>query len=101
MKKLKFSSLIALFIAAIMVLGACGTKKSDEASSSEKGNKNTISIEHAMGTTKVPANPKKVVILTNEGTEALLALGVKPVGAVQSWTGNPWYDHISSKMDGV
>ena len=38
---------------------------------------------------------KRVVILTNEGTEALLALGVKPVGAVQSWLGDPWYDHIT------
>ncbi|MEH7451507.1 ABC transporter substrate-binding protein [Gottfriedia acidiceleris] len=101
MKKLKFSSLIALLIAAIMVLGACGTKKSEEASSKESKKANTVTIEHAMGTTKVPVNPKRVVILTNEGTEALLALGVKPVGAVKSWTGNPWYDHISKDMDGV
>ena len=27
MKKLKFSSLITLLIAAVMVLGACGSKK--------------------------------------------------------------------------
>lgn len=44
-----------------------------------------ITVEHAMGKTEVPANPKRVVILTNEGTEALLELGVKPVGAVKSW----------------
>ncbi|WP_088042258.1 ABC transporter substrate-binding protein [Bacillus sp. EAC] len=99
MKKLKFSSLITLLIAVVMVLGACGSKK--ETSGKESNKSNTITIEHAMGTTKVPSNPKRVVILTNEGTEALLALGVKPVGAVQSWTGNPWYDHISKDMKGV
>ena len=58
-------------------------------------------ITHAMGTTEVPDDPERVVILTNEGTEALLALGVTPVGAVQSWTGDPWYDHIEEQMQGV
>lgn len=61
----------------------------------------TRTIEHAMGKTEVPANPQRVVVLTNEGTEALLALGVKPVGAVNSWTGDPWYDHIAQEMEGV
>lgn len=40
-------------------------------------------------------------MLTNEATEAVLALGVKPIGAVQSWLGDPWYDHIKDKMKGV
>lgn len=58
-------------------------------------------VEHAMGTTEVPDAPERVVILTNEGTEALLALGVTPVGAVRSWLGEPWYDHIAAEMEGV
>lgn len=58
-------------------------------------------IEHAMGTTDVPENPQRIVVLTNEGTEALLALGITPVGAARSWTGDPWYDHIADAMDGA
>ena len=58
-------------------------------------------ITHAMGTTEVPDSPQRIVILTNEGTEALLAVGIKPVGAVQSWVGNPWYDHIADDMTDV
>lgn len=58
-------------------------------------------VEHVMGTTEVPDQPVRVVILTNEGTEALLAMGVTPVGAVKSWTGDPWYDHIADRMEGV
>lgn len=58
-------------------------------------------ITHAMGTTTVPDAPQRVVILTNEGTEALLALGVTPVGAARSWLGHPWYEHIASQMDDV
>ena len=55
-------------------------------------------ITHAMGVTEVPDNPQRIVMLTNEGTEALLFLGVTPVGAVQSWDGNPWYDHIAAPL---
>ncbi|SDT08677.1 iron complex transport system substrate-binding protein [Paenibacillaceae bacterium GAS479] len=58
-------------------------------------------IKHAMGETTLTGTPKRVVILTNEGTEALLAVGVTPVGAVQSWSGDPWYDHIKDEMKDV
>ncbi|MBN8241944.1 iron-siderophore ABC transporter substrate-binding protein [Nitratireductor aquimarinus] len=58
-------------------------------------------IEHAMGTATVPDAPQRVIVLTNEGTEALLALGVKPVGAANSWNGDPWYAHIADQMEGV
>jgi len=55
-------------------------------------------ITHAMGTTDVPDAPKRIVVLTNEGTEALLAIGVTPVGAVESWNGNPWYGYLMPMM---
>ncbi|EAQ13293.1 iron complex transport system substrate-binding protein [Maritimibacter alkaliphilus HTCC2654] len=55
-------------------------------------------IDHALGTTDVPEEPQRVVVLTNEGTEALLALGVVPVGAANSWNGDPWWDHITEQM---
>lgn len=58
-------------------------------------------IKHAMGETEIKGTPQRVVILTNEGTEALLGMGVKPVGAVKSWQGEPWYDHIKDQMQGV
>ncbi|MEM7721110.1 MAG: iron-siderophore ABC transporter substrate-binding protein [Pseudomonadota bacterium] len=58
-------------------------------------------ITHAMGETEVPDAAERVIILTNEGTEALLALGVTPVGAANSWNGDPWYAHISGAMEGV
>lgn len=60
-----------------------------------------LDVETAMGTVTVPDAPQRVVILTNEGTEALLALGVVPAGAVQSWLGEPWYPHIAEQMEGV
>lgn len=58
-------------------------------------------ITHAMGVTDVPDNPQRIVVLTNEGTEALLAVGITPVGAVKSFLGDPWYDHIAADMADV
>jgi iron complex transport system substrate-binding protein len=58
-------------------------------------------ITHSMGTADVPDAPQRVVVLTNEGTEALLAVGIKPIGAVRSWLGDPWYDHIAAEMNDV
>lgn len=92
--------LALLTLCLTVVLAACGG--SDETSNSnESAETETRTVEHAMGTADVPVEPKRVVVLTNEGTEALIALGVKQVGAVKSWNGDPWYPHIESEMTDV
>lgn len=103
MKFSKFMlSLITIF--TVLILTACGgteEKEKDTAEKPKEKEETGYTVEHAMGTTTMEKTPEKVVILTNEGTEALLALGVTPVGAVQSWTGDPWYDHIADDMKDV
>ncbi|RHW39018.1 iron-siderophore ABC transporter substrate-binding protein [Neobacillus notoginsengisoli] len=101
MKNTKYIlSLMAIF--AVMMLAACGGGNDKNNSGSKEKPKadeaKSYTVEHAMGKTTLDKTPERVVILTNEGTEALLALGVKPVGAVKSWTGDPWYDHIKDDM---
>jgi iron complex transport system substrate-binding protein len=81
-------SFLSTVLAAGLALGALSPASAAE-------------IAHAMGVTEVPDNPQRIVILTNEGTEALLAVGVTPVGAVRSWLGDPWYDHIADQMADV
>ena len=102
MKLLRFS-LPFLILLAILLLAACGETNDETGEQEEpKATEDTsYTVENAMETVTLEKAPEKVVILTNEGTEALLALGVTPVGAVQSWTGDPWYDHIASQMEGV
>ncbi|EJS73084.1 ABC transporter substrate-binding protein [Bacillus cereus] len=100
MRKKSFTAFVFL-LAFSLLLSACGKSNNKEEATKEDNKKEMITVEHAMGKTEVPANPKRVVILTNEGTEALLELGVKPVGAVKSWTGDPWYPHIKDKMKDV
>jgi len=116
-KKSLFNSLMLISTILILVLLAagCGQNANQEASTTEQQSQEVQSAEapkeepkvevrkvkHAMGETEITGTPEKVVILTNEGTEALLALGVTPVGAVNSGVGETWYPHILDKMQGV
>ncbi|MBU1304375.1 MAG: ABC transporter substrate-binding protein, partial [Alphaproteobacteria bacterium] len=55
-------------------------------------------ISHAMGTTAVPDHPLRVVTLTNEATEDMVALGIIPVGAARSANSEPWYDYLKTDL---
>ncbi|ART77927.1 iron siderophore-binding protein [Sutcliffiella horikoshii] len=107
LKNKKLFSLFLLTLITSLVLAACSGNNGNNAGQEEDASGDTptedtsYEVEHAMGTETIEGTPEKVVILTNEGTEALLAMGVKPVGAVQSWLGDTWYDHIKSDMEGV
>ncbi|KQU20434.1 iron siderophore-binding protein [Bacillus sp. Leaf13] len=93
---------LLLSVFCLVCLAACGNNEATtkNTKSSEK-EEQSYTVKHAMGETTISENPKRVVVLTNEGTEALLAMGIKPVGAVKSWLGDPWYDHIKDDMDDV
>ena len=90
--------LIPVLLILVLMLAACGGGNDSKSSSKDK---DTREIKHAMGTTKVPKHPKRVVMLTNEGTEAAVAMDVKPVGAANSYEGNPWYPHLKDKYKGI
>ncbi|MDQ0162033.1 ABC transporter substrate-binding protein [Aeribacillus alveayuensis] len=97
-----FKTFFALFTVIFLLLMAACSGNNETTTQDESSNKDeSYTVEHAMGKTTIPKKVERVVVLTNEGTEALLALGVKPVGAVQSWLGDPWYDHIKDQMEGV
>lgn len=99
MKFKKFSKSLSVLVIAFSLTACAGSKSSEKPQ--ETSDKASRVIEHAMGKTEIIDEPKRIVILTNEGTEALLELGVKPIGAAQSWTGKPWYKHIEKDMEGV
>ena len=58
-------------------------------------------IKHAMGTLTLKKKPERIVVLFNGMVDISVALGVKPVGAVESWDQKPWYNFLRDKMDGV
>lgn len=104
MKTIK--KLLPLFLTMmIFALAACGN--SEKATTDKKEDTNNkaentgYTVEHAMGSTPIEKTPEKVVILTNEGTEALLELGVTPVGTVKPTTQDTFYEHLADKLKDV
>ncbi|MDQ0872490.1 iron complex transport system substrate-binding protein [Paenibacillus sp. V4I3] len=103
--------LLVLVTMIMLILAGCGqqtdTSKSDAAATtntkkeSQPVQSGEYTVKHAMGETKIKGTPQKVVVLTNEGTEAVLSMGIKPIGAVKSFTLGDWYDHIKEDMEGV
>lgn len=105
MKNLK-KLLPFLLTLIIFALAACGnsegaaTKENNE-NKNDNAENTSYTVEHAMGSTTLEKTPEKIVILTSEGTEALIELGITPVGAVKPTTQDTFYDHVADKLKDV
>jgi len=77
--------LLPMFMIVVLVLAACGNKeeKADEGSK-DKASAETITYQSESGPIEVPANPKRVVVLSSFVGD-LLKLGVNVVG-IDSWS---------------
>ncbi|QOS81502.1 iron-hydroxamate ABC transporter substrate-binding protein [Paenibacillus sp. JNUCC31] len=114
--KKRFSGLL-LMLAILMILAACnsgtgsgtteptaagsesttGSTETDTDSSSGSGNLKATRIYKSLsGDVEIPAEPKRIV--TDMYVSDLLALGVKPVGAVQYYLENPFY---ADQVEGI
>lgn len=58
-------------------------------------------IEHAMGVTEIEGTPKRVVTLYQGATDVAIAMGVKPVGIVESWVQKPIYKYLREDLEGI
>ena len=95
-----FKKVLPVLGLVVMIAGCTGESAEQKSASSHT----TRVVSHIMGDTEVPENPQRIVVLSVEATETLLALGIKPVGAVRSETADPsetWFAHIRDEMDGV
>ncbi|UHA76277.1 iron-siderophore ABC transporter substrate-binding protein [Paenibacillus sp. 481] len=54
-----------------------------------------------MGTTEIKGTPQRIVTLYQGATDAAVALGIKPVGAVESWWEQPYYEYIRKDLKDV
>jgi ABC-type Fe3+-hydroxamate transport system, periplasmic component len=105
----RYRLLIAGALISLLLLAACGQDKGTEASPSAAPSAETSApasaaasgsetpaaeqesgkriYEHALGSTEIPTHPQRVVSIQYTG--AMLALGVKPVGADDEWSVYP------------
>ncbi|MEU1846754.1 ABC transporter substrate-binding protein [Micromonospora sediminicola] len=93
---------LAAALTAALALGvgltACG--ESDPVAGTGSGE--TREITHAMGTTKVPAEPKRVVVLDTDKIDTALSLGVTPVGAATAGEAKSWPTYFGAdKLAGI
>jgi len=58
-------------------------------------------VQHAMGQTTISGTPKRVVVLDTGELDSVLALGVKPVGAVRADANQEFQSYLQDQAQGV
>ena len=93
----------ALVLAAALPLAACGgTAASEEpAPRSAPAGEFPRTVEHARGSTEIPRQPEKVVVLDTGELDSLVALGVTPVGAVTTDVSTGFLSYLQEAAAGV
>ncbi|SNS36796.1 ABC transporter substrate-binding protein [Rhodococcoides kyotonense] len=88
----KRSAVAALTVVA---LAGCSATAAEEAPSTAE----MRTVEHLYGTTEIPVDPQRVVVLDAGGVlESVLALGVTPVATVVPKSTGTWPDFIAEKL---
>jgi iron complex transport system substrate-binding protein len=90
--------LLIIGILTFALVSACGRNSPQQVSSqaADTSNEAVRVVEHALGKTKVPINPQRVVVLDNG--ETILSLGVKPVGSTRE---GGELDYLKNRLEGI
>lgn len=93
---------IGILTAAVMalVIGGCGDD-GGAGSASESDAGQPRSVVHAMGRTQVRGTPERVVVLDTGELDSVVALGIKPVGAVEAIAGAGFPAYLADAVKGV
>ena len=92
---LKLRRLLMIGILSFALVSACRGNSARQVSSQA-----VRVVEHAMGQTKVPVDPQRVVVLAG-GLDTVLSLGVKPVGSVQIDREDNYLKNKAEKVESV
>lgn len=94
---------LALVPVLALLAAGCGVAGGGEPATSEQspsaGQQRTV--KHAMGTTNVPADPQRVVVLDTGVLDSVASLGVDPVGTVEVEAGSGMPDYIRDEVQGT
>ncbi len=92
-------SLGAVLVATLFVV-ACGDDDADTTSAASEAD-TTRAVRHAMGTTKITGTPERVVVLDTGELDSAVALGVKPIGAVEAIAGEGLPAYLGDAVEGI
>lgn len=99
--------LIGTLCLMVVILIGCGSGNEDLNDGEETGDQYTeneeevLEVEHAMGSTEIEGTPERVVTLYQGATDTAVALGIEPVGIVESWLEQPIYNYLSDNLEGA
>lgn len=88
----------AMLGALALGAAACGSSGGTEQAAERPA---TRTVEHAMGATKVPMKPQRVVVLDTGELDAVTSLGVTPVGAVRAPVDSGFLEYLQDDTAGV
>ncbi len=75
-------------ITALVLLGLAGTCAAESART----------LTHAFGTTRIEGTPRRIVTLFQGANDTAVALGIEPVGVVDSWVEKPMYRYLRKPL---
>ncbi|MGN5240749.1 ABC transporter substrate-binding protein [Rhodococcus sp. SJ-3] len=96
---MRVRSLSACAVAVLVGFGVAGCSSADDTESAEVSE--SVSIEHTFGTTVVEDTPERIVATSTQWVDALLELGVQPVGYLSAGSEGderglyPWQSEVS------
>ena len=88
---------VAAAVSALLLTACGGAASSDDTS----GTGEAYTVQQAMGETSLPGTPDRIVVLDSPHLDALVALGVTPVGATESGAGSGFPAYLSGSLDGT
>lgn len=95
---------LVLLVVAVISVG-CGSASEEAVKETsvktEEISDDTRMIKHAMGETEITGTPKRVVTLYQGATDVAIALGIKPVGVVESWVQKPKYNYLKEDLKDI
>ncbi|MDI3406016.1 ABC transporter substrate-binding protein [Streptomyces cavernicola] len=99
------AALLAAAVGATALTACGGDKAADDAKkpAADEAGAFPRTVKHSMGSTKIPAKPKRVVVLDTGELDDVTMLGIKPVGAVSPHfkTAGGFPEYLGDKAKGV
>ncbi|MGG7104789.1 ABC transporter substrate-binding protein [Rhodococcus sp. 24CO] len=88
---------VAVTVSALFLTACGGTASSDDAAGADTA----YTVQQAMGETTLPSTPDRIVVIDSPHLDALVALGIMPVGATESGAGSGFPAYLSDGLEGT
>ncbi|WP_059104743.1 ABC transporter substrate-binding protein [Shouchella shacheensis] len=93
--------LLTTVVFSITLIGCSGQEEEATGENEMEESEDVVEVEHSMGTTEIEGTPERVVTLYQGATDTAVALGIEPVGVVESWVEQPIYNYLRNDLEGT